>query len=82
MHTEGKYSKFRVNKTQRSGRTVITVINFLTGGGGEGRKEGRKVSHIFQKVNFNGKHNGLETKQQKAHLNRQYYFSQLHSLRL
>jgi len=80
MQTEGKYNNFHVNKTQRSGRTVITVVNswrwWWRGWGG------MKVSHILQKVNFNWKHNGSATKQQKAHFNRQYCFLQLHSLRL
>jgi len=31
MHTEGKHNNFHANKTQRSGRTVITVINSWRG---------------------------------------------------
>jgi len=44
MHTEGKYNKFHVNKTQRSGRTVITAINSWRGAVEGGRGERYLIS--------------------------------------
>jgi hypothetical protein len=38
MRTEGNYNSFHVNKTQRSGRTVITVINSRRGQWGRGEE--------------------------------------------